>query len=248
MAHRLQRAGRRRRKGPAASHRLQHGQLLLVPAAGARTFIDPAVVALLNDRCVPLHIDAGRPDLIEKMNIQTFPTLVYASPEGRVLGYQEGSSRRRSSAIRCSARQRRRRPGLDDARLRGGEEGGRPRTTPVRRRFSRASWRTARSGWSRRRRGSLMQEVEQQAAERLKAAQTRPPGPDRRGDEGGRRGGEQFAGADAAREAADFAATLTSRTDAGDQQRKDRPATCWPRPVRTSARSSTCAAWTAARC
>ena len=56
-----------------------------------RTFTDPAVIALLNQHCVPLHIDAGQnPDLIDKMNVQNFPTLVYASPEGRVLGYQEG--------------------------------------------------------------------------------------------------------------------------------------------------------------
>ncbi len=56
-----------------------------------RTFTDPAVVTLLNERCVPLHVDAaGNAELVEKMNIQNFPTLVYASPEGRVLGYQEG--------------------------------------------------------------------------------------------------------------------------------------------------------------
>ena len=56
-----------------------------------RTFVDAAVVALLNEHCIPLHIDAARnPDLIEKMNIQNYPTLVYASPEGRILGYQEG--------------------------------------------------------------------------------------------------------------------------------------------------------------
>jgi thioredoxin-related protein len=57
----------------------------------ARTFRDPAVVALLNERCVPLRIDAQRsPALAEALHIQSYPTLVFASADGRILGFQEG--------------------------------------------------------------------------------------------------------------------------------------------------------------
>ena len=56
-----------------------------------RTFKDPAVVTLLNDRFVPLKVDAQRtPALAEALNIQNYPTLVFASPDGRIVGYQEG--------------------------------------------------------------------------------------------------------------------------------------------------------------
>ncbi len=56
-----------------------------------RTFKDPAVIGLLNDYCVPLRVDAQRtPELAEALRIQNFPTLVFAGPDGRILGYQEG--------------------------------------------------------------------------------------------------------------------------------------------------------------
>ncbi len=69
----------------------------------------------------------------------------------------------------------------------------------------------------------LMADMEQQATERLTSAKQLAD----RGEtaEALKSAGEvvhQFAGADAAREAAEFAATLTGRTDAGDQQRHDR--------------------------
>jgi thioredoxin-like negative regulator of GroEL len=55
------------------------------------TFRDPHVVALLNDRCVPLKVDAQRsPALADALRIQSYPTLVYAAPDGRILGFQEG--------------------------------------------------------------------------------------------------------------------------------------------------------------
>jgi thioredoxin-related protein len=56
-----------------------------------RTFVDPEIRTLLNERFVPLRVDANRqPELAEKLNIRNFPTLVYATPEGRILGFQEG--------------------------------------------------------------------------------------------------------------------------------------------------------------
>jgi tetratricopeptide (TPR) repeat protein len=57
----------------------------------ARTFKDPEVVRLLNQRCVPLKVDCGKqPFLAEALRVTSFPTLVYAAPDGKILGYQEG--------------------------------------------------------------------------------------------------------------------------------------------------------------
>jgi hypothetical protein len=190
-----------------------------------RTFTDPGVAALLSDRCVPVHIDAGHnPELIEKMNIQNYPTLVYATPEGRILGYQEGfveapvlrdqvqravnavsapdwMNRDYEDAAKAAAQK-------DYSRalalLKNIVEDGKERLVQVKAR-------------------QLMAEVEQHAAERLMSAKQLAV----RGETAGALKAaddvaHQFAGADAAREAAEFAGTLTSRTDAGDQQRKDR--------------------------
>jgi thioredoxin-like negative regulator of GroEL len=56
-----------------------------------RTFKDPALVGLLNDRCIPLKVDANRQStLAEALHVQQYPTLVFASPDGKILGYQEG--------------------------------------------------------------------------------------------------------------------------------------------------------------
>jgi thioredoxin-like negative regulator of GroEL len=56
-----------------------------------RTFKDAEVVRLLNDRCVPLKIDAERNNyLVESLRIQSYPTLVFAGPDGTIIGYKEG--------------------------------------------------------------------------------------------------------------------------------------------------------------
>src|SRR5579885_1059873 len=56
-----------------------------------RTFRDPDVVALLNEKCVPLKVDAQRhATLVEALRVQSYPTLVFATPEGKIHGYQEG--------------------------------------------------------------------------------------------------------------------------------------------------------------
>lgn len=56
-----------------------------------RTFKDPTVVALLNERCVPLKIDADQhARLAEALKVEYYPTLVFASAEGKILGYQQG--------------------------------------------------------------------------------------------------------------------------------------------------------------
>jgi thioredoxin-related protein len=57
----------------------------------ARTFKDPAIIRLLNDRFIALKVDASAtPFLAQALHIQSYPTLVFAGPEGRILGYQEG--------------------------------------------------------------------------------------------------------------------------------------------------------------
>ncbi len=57
----------------------------------ARTFNNPAIVALLNERFVPLKVDADRaPQLAQALRIQSYPTLVFGSPDGKIVDYQEG--------------------------------------------------------------------------------------------------------------------------------------------------------------
>lgn len=55
------------------------------------TLRDPAVAALLNDRFVPVKLDAERETtLSQALRIQTYPTLIVAAPEGKILGILEG--------------------------------------------------------------------------------------------------------------------------------------------------------------
>jgi thioredoxin-like negative regulator of GroEL len=57
----------------------------------AVTFRDAAVVKRLNGQFVALRIDAGKePVLAEKLGIQAYPTVVLASPEGKILDRIEG--------------------------------------------------------------------------------------------------------------------------------------------------------------
>jgi thioredoxin-related protein len=56
-----------------------------------RTFREPSLAAYINERTIPLRVDAQRsPGLAEALNIQSYPTLVFAGPDGRILGVQEG--------------------------------------------------------------------------------------------------------------------------------------------------------------
>src|ERR1700684_3935919 len=57
----------------------------------ARTFRDTAVIGLMNEHCIPLRIDASKQTaLAEALRIQRYPTIVFAGPDGRILGFQEG--------------------------------------------------------------------------------------------------------------------------------------------------------------
>jgi thioredoxin-like negative regulator of GroEL len=55
------------------------------------TFRDTEVVRRLNGKFVPLRIDIQKdPALAEKLGLQRYPTVVFASPEGHILGKVEG--------------------------------------------------------------------------------------------------------------------------------------------------------------
>ncbi len=57
----------------------------------ATTFRDPRIVAMLNERFIPLKIDAHKePRLTEAVAVESFPTLILASPEGKLLGRHIG--------------------------------------------------------------------------------------------------------------------------------------------------------------
>jgi uncharacterized protein YyaL (SSP411 family) len=52
----------------------------------ATTFRDPMIVSILNERFIPLKVDADKePVLTETLRVQSFPTLVFAAPDGQIL-------------------------------------------------------------------------------------------------------------------------------------------------------------------
>lgn len=57
----------------------------------ATTFRDPRVVQLVNERFVPVKIDGNRnPRLVEALEIEAYPTLILATPAGKVVGRHSG--------------------------------------------------------------------------------------------------------------------------------------------------------------
>jgi thioredoxin-related protein len=57
----------------------------------AGPFRDPALIALLNDRFIPLKLDGERETtLVQALRIQAYPTLVMAGADGKILGVIEG--------------------------------------------------------------------------------------------------------------------------------------------------------------
>ena len=56
-----------------------------------RTFIDEEISKILNTRFVPLKLDGNKnPTLTQALKVEKYPTLIFASPEGNILGYREG--------------------------------------------------------------------------------------------------------------------------------------------------------------
>jgi thioredoxin-related protein len=57
----------------------------------AKTFTDPELVKLLNERCIPLKVNGSHNAyLVQALRIQSYPTLVFAAPDGSIVGYKEG--------------------------------------------------------------------------------------------------------------------------------------------------------------
>ncbi len=55
------------------------------------TFKDPAVARMLNERFIPLKVDANRDrELTQTLQVQLFPTLILAGPDGKILNTIEG--------------------------------------------------------------------------------------------------------------------------------------------------------------
>jgi thioredoxin-related protein len=53
----------------------------------ATTFRDPAIVTALNEQFVPLKVNAERDEVLANaLHIQSYPTLVLAAPDGKILG------------------------------------------------------------------------------------------------------------------------------------------------------------------
>ncbi|HJT78615.1 MAG TPA: DUF255 domain-containing protein [Gemmataceae bacterium] len=57
----------------------------------ALVFHEPAIARVLNERFIPLHIDAERePRLASDLHVESYPTVVLASAEGKILDVQVG--------------------------------------------------------------------------------------------------------------------------------------------------------------
>jgi thioredoxin-related protein len=55
------------------------------------TFRDPAVARLMNEQFVPLRVDAHKEtQLAQALQVKSYPTLVFAAPNGKILGSFEG--------------------------------------------------------------------------------------------------------------------------------------------------------------
>src|SRR5437879_12636518 len=57
----------------------------------ATTFQDARLVEVMNERFIPIKVDGERDArLTEALRVQSYPTLVLAAPDGRLLGMLEG--------------------------------------------------------------------------------------------------------------------------------------------------------------
>jgi thioredoxin-like negative regulator of GroEL len=57
----------------------------------ASTFRDSVVVKLLGEHFIPVKVAADQdPQLAEALGVQSFPTLVFARPDGKILGMHDG--------------------------------------------------------------------------------------------------------------------------------------------------------------
>lgn len=57
---------------------------------GERIFSDPTVQSIVNNRFIPLRIDADNSPLAKALEIERYPTIIFATPDGKIIGRQEG--------------------------------------------------------------------------------------------------------------------------------------------------------------
>lgn len=192
-----------------------------------RTFSEPAVARLLNERFIPLKINAQRDaDLAGRLRIQTYPTLVIAAPDGRILGTQEGFI----EAVRFHEQLQRvlaAAPAPDRLTLdceeaaKAAAAGETDRALGLLRKVLEDGKEGPVSVKARK----LLQEIEQQAANRLvRARELAERGQLREATDAAGDLARAFAGTRAAVEAGQLVATLTSRAEPPDDQSRARRA------------------------
>lgn len=147
----------------------------------ATTFRDPAITTLLARSFVPLHVDALRqPTLTRALKIDRFPTLVFAAPDGTILGRYVGyvdSGRFRAQLERALASV----PGPAAAELSAERVLQQARAATQAREYPRAIAllrqvvQDGRDGPVERQARAMLQDFENAAAIRLEQARQLPP-------------------------------------------------------------------------
>jgi thioredoxin-related protein len=191
-----------------------------------QTFRDPAVAALLAERFVTLRLDYDRNrDLVDKLHVQSFPTLLVAAPDGHILGYQEGfveAARFREQLQRALAAMTD--PewmtrDYEDA-AKAAEAGEYARALSLLKAVLEDGKHRPVQDKARR----LLDDLEGRAAGRLAdAKRLADRGQTAEAAKSATELAQQYAGSQAARDATQWAATLTARGGASDaEQRRDR--------------------------
>jgi thioredoxin-related protein len=68
------------------------------------TLRDPAVIRVLNDQFIPVKLDGDRnPNFVHALNIRAYPSLVFGTADGKVLGCYEGFVDSDEFRRRCAA-------------------------------------------------------------------------------------------------------------------------------------------------
>ena len=146
----------------------------------ATTFRDPAVAALLARDFVPLHVDALRqPALARALKIDRYPTLLFAAPDGTILGRHVGfvdAGRFRGQLERALARVPAKAPAAEiEHAYREAGAAIQTRDYPRAIALLRQVAADGRDGPAERKAGALLQDFERAAAEQLRQAQQLQP-------------------------------------------------------------------------
>jgi thioredoxin-like negative regulator of GroEL len=189
------------------------------------TFRDPAVVRTMNEKFVPLKIDAERePALTQSLHIHSYPTLVLAGPDGKILGTMAGyqdASRFQENLQRALATVTNPEWMVRDFQeaTKAAEKGDHARAIGL----LRTVLEDGKGRPVQVRAGKLLAELEQKAAARLaQAKQMQDRGQATEAAEALASLVRDFAGTQTAREASDLLSTLGRNTDLVAKQRAQR--------------------------